>query len=332
MESQPIPSSYIRMVARELEGAVTTEQLLLGTGLTADSMGLVDSVSLEQLLGVIGNAGRCTGDPAIGLHLGSLLHPSAHGSVGWATINSPTLGEAMAVLSRYSTLQVPFIHYQALADGDWFRVRITRLNDLADQDRALTECALLLLHHVVSYMARHTLADTEISLDYARPAYADRYVEVFGCPVTYDQDVVEYRFPSHGQTLPNSTADADMYQIALAQCQNAERRLQEQPHADAEVLALLETRIEEHLTLQQVAYRLNISPRTLIRRLKKRETSFQAISDRLYAQTAADYLRRTDISVNAVAQLLGYRDPANFRRSFKRWYQMNPSQYRKQRV
>jgi AraC-like DNA-binding protein len=74
---------------------------------------------------------------------------------------------------------------------------------------------------------------------------------------------------------------------------------------------------------------MRVSPRTLIRRLKKWGTSFQAISDRLYAQTAADYMNRTDISVNGVAQLLGYKDPANFRRSFMRWFQMTPASYRK---
>jgi len=75
---------------------------------------------------------------------------------------------------------------------------------------------------------------------------------------------------------------------------------------------------------------MHVSPRTLIRRLKKRGTSFQPTSDRLYAQTAADYLNRNDISVNGVAQLLGYKDLANFRRSFKRWFRMTPASYREQ--
>ncbi len=259
-----------------------------------------------------------------------MLHPSTHGSVGWATINSPTLGDAVAVLSRHSRLQVPFIRYDTSVTQDWFSISITQLNDLADQSIVLTECALLLLHQVITYVAGHTLAETQISLDYPSPTYAERYTEIFECPVAFERNSVEYKFPRTHQHLPNSTANAGMYQIALDQCQNATRRLREQSDLVAEVYELLEKHIEEHLTLQQMAYRLNISPRTLIRRLKKRDTSFQSISGRLYAQTAADYMNRTDISVNAVSQLLGYRDPANFRRSFKRWFRMNPSEYRTQ--
>jgi len=168
-----------------------------------------------------------------------------------------------------------------------------------------------------------------MTLDYARPEYADRYGDMFNCPVSFDEPFVEYAIPSVLQSLPSSTANEDMYQIALDQCRNAERRLREQSDLSAEIYDLLEKHIEEHLTLEQVGYRLNLSPRTLIRRLKKRETSFQSISDRLYSQTAANYITRTDISVNAVSQLLGYRDSANFRRTFKRWFNVSPSDYRK---
>ena len=330
MVSQRIPSSYIRMVARELEGSATTHQLLAGTGLDEISIGLTDSLSLGQFLRILRNAGRTTANPAIGLQLGSLLHPSTHGSVGWATINSPTLGDAIAVLSQYLTLQVPFMQYENYANRGWFSVRITPLSDLEDQGTVLTECALLLLHQVVSYVNGHALAETQIAVDYARPAYAEHYHETFKCPVTFEQGVVEYRFPLAYKDLPSANANESMYEIALDQCRNAARRLQDNSDLSAEIHDLLEKHIADHLTLEQIAFRLNLSPRTLIRRLKKQQTSFQSISDHLYAQTAADYLKRTDISVNAVSQLLGYRDAANFRRSFKRWFHMSPSDYRKQ--
>lgn len=256
--------------------------------------------------------------------------PSMHGSVGWATINSPTLADAIAALSLYSNLQVPFISYGASVDNDWFSIRITPLMDLADQHTVLVECALLLLQHVIEYVVGHQLADARISVDYPPPPYADQYDDFFGCPVVFEQDCVQLAVPRAYKDLPCFTANEDMYQIAIDQCRTAQRRLRECGDAADTVYDLLEKHLEDHLTLEQVAYRMHLSPRTLIRRLKKRGTSFQAISDRLYAQTAADYMNRTDISVNGVAQLLGYKDPANFRRSFKRWFRMTPASYREQ--
>jgi len=330
MAAQIIPSSYFRMIARELEVSVSMEELLAGTELDAGSIVLIDTISLEQLLVILGNARRVTGNPAVGLQLGSLLHPSMHGSVGWATINSPTLADAIEALSLYSNLQVPFISYGASVDNDWFSIRITPLMDLADQHTVLVECALLLLQHVIEYVVGHQLADARISVDYPPPPYADQYDDFFGCPVVFEQDCVQLAVPRAYQDLPCFTANEDMYQIAIDQCRTAQRRLRECGDAADTVYDLLEKHLEDHLTLEQVAYRMHVSPRTLIRRLKKRGTSFQAISDRLYAQTAADYMNRTDISVNGVAQLLGYKDPANFRRSFKRWFRMTPASYREQ--
>ncbi|MBT5156119.1 MAG: helix-turn-helix transcriptional regulator [Gammaproteobacteria bacterium] len=54
------------------------------------------------------------------------------------------------------------------------------------------------------------------------------------------------------------------------------------------------------------------------------------MSDLLDAQTSAEYMITTDISVNSVAQLLGYKDPANYRRSFERWFLVTPAAYREQ--
>jgi AraC-like DNA-binding protein len=40
------------------------------------------------------------------------------------------------------------------------------------------------------------------------------------------------------------------------------------------------------------------------------------------------YVRDPQYSFNEVAFLLGFTEPANFSRAFKRWYGKTPSQYR----
>ena len=328
MDTQPIPASYARLVIREFDASIPTHALLENTGLTEDSIRWIDSITLHQLLTILRNIAIITANPAIGLQLGSLLQPATHGSVGWAAITSPTLAKALAVLCRYSVLQVPFFRFETSATEHRSSIRITPLQDLADQHAVLTECALLLLQQVIHCVAGHTPADSKITLDYPPPVYAERYTQTFNCPVVFSQSAIEFSFPRTCQDLTSTTADTDMCEIALDQCRNAERRLRAGGELDATVRDLLEKHLEDHLTVAQVAYRLAISPRTLIRRLKKRSTSFQTISDRLYADKAADYMQRTDISVNSVAQLLGYKDSANFRRSFKRWFHMTPIAYR----
>jgi len=66
----------------------------------------------------------------------------------------------------------------------------------------------------------------------------------------------------------------------------------------------------------------------VIRKLRQSETTFQKIRDEIYANKSAQHVLDSDVSANGVSELLGFTEPANFRRSFKRWFKMKPQEYR----
>ena len=59
-----------------------------------------------------------------------------------------------------------------------------------------------------------------------------------------------------------------------------------------------------------------------------RDIGYREIRDALFAELAASHLRQSELSVEAIAALLGYHDSANFRRAFRRWYGLSPSEFR----
>ncbi|MEZ5481772.1 MAG: helix-turn-helix domain-containing protein [Porticoccaceae bacterium] len=71
-----------------------------------------------------------------------------------------------------------------------------------------------------------------------------------------------------------------------------------------------------------------ISKRTLARRLDAEESSFRVLREEILANLAADYLRDTDLTVEAIAAILNYHDSSSFRRAFKRWHNVTPQQFR----
>jgi AraC-like DNA-binding protein len=83
--------------------------------------------------------------------------------------------------------------------------------------------------------------------------------------------------------------------------------------------------------LAEVAAAQHISPRTLIRRLKRDGTSFQAILDDVRQTLSRDYLMNSDMSIARIAWRLGYQDPSNFSRAFHRWHGQSPRSYREGR-
>ena len=326
---QALPSSYIYMVIKALVGEdLTLEGLLAGTGVSVEDVEVVESIPLVQLLRILSNARRLTGSDALGLALGALLHPSTHGSIGWATINSPTLGDAVDVLDRYLTVQIPFYGCSSYVSGNEFVIRVEILSDLGDSHALLVECALLLLQNLAEYIVGQEVTDGRVCVDYPAPAYSGQYLDYLHCPVKFSGECIEYRLPLALRSVANSTANSAMYELALDQCLAASNKQRRTETLEATVHDLLEQHLDQQLTLEQVAHRLNQSPRTVIRKLRQSGTTFQVIKDEIYSSKAALYMRSSDVSVNGVSELLGFSGPANFRRTFKRWFGLTPGEYR----
>jgi len=78
-----------------------------------------------------------------------------------------------------------------------------------------------------------------------------------------------------------------------------------------------------------VARQLNLSPRTLHRRLEEEGSSFRAIKDALRRDLALSRLTKTTQPLGQISADLGFADPSAFFRAFVSWTGTSPSQYRK---
>lgn len=84
------------------------------------------------------------------------------------------------------------------------------------------------------------------------------------------------------------------------------------------------------LTANEAASLTSMHPSKLSRRLAKRKTSIGQEIQLAKHQFAAEKLANTDISIEEISSLVGYSDPANFARAFKRMAGCSPREFRKQ--
>jgi AraC-like DNA-binding protein len=91
---------------------------------------------------------------------------------------------------------------------------------------------------------------------------------------------------------------------------------------------LLTGYLDEGLTMTDCADLVGMSDRTLQRRLAQHETTFNELLDQTRFDSAKQLLQDKSISLSDIGYELGYANPANFTRAFRRWAGVSPRQHR----
>ena len=86
---------------------------------------------------------------------------------------------------------------------------------------------------------------------------------------------------------------------------------------------------EGDVTIDKLASKLNVSRRTLQRRLSERNTSFLNVLQEVRSRVALRYLADDRLAITEIAFLLGYADQGSFSSAFKGWHGISPRDYRR---
>lgn len=98
----------------------------------------------------------------------------------------------------------------------------------------------------------------------------------------------------------------------------------------ARVVEILQKRIgQAPLSISHIADELNLSKRTLQRRLQQHNVSFAELRDQLRFHYAIDYLIKQHLSIDSISTSLDFSDRTSFTNAFKRWTGLSPSTFRK---
>ncbi|HEX7028891.1 MAG TPA: helix-turn-helix transcriptional regulator, partial [Gammaproteobacteria bacterium] len=81
----------------------------------------------------------------------------------------------------------------------------------------------------------------------------------------------------------------------------------------------------------EIAGALNVSTRTLHRKLQSEGLNINMLLDETRKELAIHYLENSTLTIGEIAYLLGFSEPANFSRAFRRWTNTTPHAYRSAR-
>ena len=124
-------------------------------------------------------------------------------------------------------------------------------------------------------------------------------------------------------------ADRHALELARLRCDEALSRLTGEGSMTAWISLMLEEADDHQPRQHELARMLNLSTRTMNRRLAAEGQSFRELGIQARQQRACRLLAGTRMAITRIAYQLGYRDAANFSRAFRRHHGMSPLDYRK---
>ena len=304
------------------------DPLLLNTGLHAASLLQSDEpVSLAATRQVLANVTRLLGS-GWHLSLGPRLTTATHGPLGFAVVTAADMRGAVDCLLRFIGLRGPFLWPAGTLEGNEFVIRLYETTELGAERGILIELALLSMQGMLERPLGREMQGARIALAYPAPDYRGLMDSAFHASLMFDAKRHSLRFPASWLDEPCALFDEAMHRYLLTRCEKELTAGSGGLPAEIAVRQALLARPGHLPGLTEIAASQHVSPRTLIRRLKRGGTSYQAILEDVRRTLAVDYLLHSALSINRIAYRLGYQDPSNFGRAFRHWFGVPPGQYR----
>ncbi len=326
--------SFPLMLELMKELGVDPERVLKNTGMEAGELAREDTlVSFIQALKMIRNILTSSPSPDIGLLVGDRYQINTYGVLGYAMMSCPSWGDALRLGRDYhrvaSSLVTLDIEYDE-AEQSLSYIAVPFYKEMVDIEPFTVEKLFASLIAVSRPLLAKPALPKKVSFAYPEPAYVESYRKIFPCPIEFNAE--QNRFDLDGDVLqqPMLMANAMSAEIGRNLCRDFMQKLQDDAQETTrQVAELLLATPGEMPGMEFIAAKLNIGERTLRRKLQAESTTFQDVVDQLRKDLSKHYLSRSQLSLDAIAQLVGFTETTNFRRAFKRWEGLPPAQYRR---
>lgn len=290
-------------------------------------------LSFAQVQRLVRRAVQLTECPWLGLEIGCSTQVSAHGPVGYAAVACADLRGVLQVIERFSVLRLSSMRLSGYQDGERYWLQGDEEFDLGDiREHVLATVAGTLLRLLEAVCGALPAGDMRFEFPYPEPAWGARYRELFGANVHFDCAAYRISLPLAWLDLPSLSADANAARIALRDCEHQLLGVEQGGDWTTRVQLRLLACEGRYPTLTQLAEEFHLSERTLIRRLRDEGSHYQHLLDDVRQELACWLLLNTPLSVEAVAERLGYQDTSNFSRTFRRWLGATPKAWRSGRI
>jgi AraC-like DNA-binding protein len=323
-------SSWALLVAKALEAEGQDSRALFERAdLDPDKLSDPDArYPVEGMCRLWRLSAQVTDDPYFGLKVASFWHPTTINALGYSWMASDSLRDALTRMERYGRMVTTVAEMSLEEFDDHFAFRIRPLLSRAEVPSEAVDAGLATFVGMCRMSYGTDFHPLRVVTQ--RPGFEDptRYIEYFCAPVEFSapenilyfsKEALEAHLPTANPRLARINDQVITEYLARFDKGSTSMRVRSK---------LIDLLSAGNVTQQDVADSLHMSLRTLQRKLSDEDTSYKDLLDETRRELANQYLRQGCLSVSEVTYLLGFSEPSNFARAFKRWTGRTPSEFR----
>jgi AraC-like DNA-binding protein len=286
-------------------------------------------VSFEALIDLLERSASELECPDFGLRLAERQDIGVLDHLAVAMRYSATVGAAMECASKYFRVHNAAIAFTITTGERRGQVRLvfTDLVAHAANWAQTAEHGLGLTWRIMSLLSEARCHPQQVWFPHPALTTEATYRSRLDAAITFQADRAALAYAAKDLDLPISDSNRDLHDMAASYLDRQLPRGQN-PFASQvrqTIEALLGTGACGH---RQVATAMYMHPRTLQRRLRDEDTTFEETKDQVRRDLAQRYLSHPDLPLAQVSALLDYSEQSALGRSCRRWFDTTPRGYR----
>lgn len=289
-------------------------------------------ISLRIYVGILEWLANALDDPWLGLKASQHAGPDAIGALGYLFLSCGSLETAVQSLSRYLEAVQMSSRIEISIAGELVQIRYRIVDETIAPRRQDSEYSLGLIWRYARLLSRNHCQLTQVTFEHEAPRGPTTLPRrIFGAPVLFGMEANELTLPlADYRRWHKELLDPHLFPILEEHVASTVSRMRA-PTTFCELVRrqLTEEALRDGARAEQIARTLKISTVTLHRRIHAEGFRFKALVEAQAKAVAERLLSHGNLPIATVSSRLGFANPTSFNRTFRRWFDITPREYRK---
>lgn len=285
-------------------------------------------IPIEKMTRLWGLAEDATQNPAFGLSVSQSVNPLHFRALGMLMMTSSTIAETFEKVVKYYSLISNTGLVELERTPEFLGFKIQPLESVEISSLAIDAFFSSVVVLCEQVLHNRDFVDS-VELIKPEPKSKEAWETFFQCPVTFGAENNCLWMKRDILEAHSAFGDSKMALYSESVIQDYLETMKQGSWRDRVMQAIHAAFTHGEPSLADIAAQLEVSERSLSRRLKEEQTSFRALLSEKRKELAQFYLKNSELPVTEIAYKLGFSDVSNFNRACQNWFGCSPSVYRK---